>query len=103
MRPDGQPRGLSPKAWEQFTPFAQAVYRAVCEIVPGETRSYAWVARRIKRPKSARAVGNALHRNPFAPRVPCHRVLRADGTLGGYAGGVSRKRALLRREGVPAA
>ena len=93
------PQGVSRVAWNQLAPFTRAVYRAVCEIPPGQTRSYQWVARRIKRPHSARAVGNALHRNPFAPRVPCHRVVRSDGTLGGYAGGTRRKRDLLRREG----
>lgn len=95
------PRGVAPGAWSRLTAFERAVYRAAAAIPRGQTRSYGWVARRIGRPGAARAVGNALHRNPFAPRIPCHRVVRADGTLGGYAGGPARKRSLLRREGAP--
>jgi methylated-DNA-[protein]-cysteine S-methyltransferase len=60
------------------------------------------VARRIGRPGAARAVGNALGRNPFAPRVPCHRVVRANGSIGGFAGGPDKKRRLLRAESVAA-
>lgn len=81
------------------TPFARAVYAVVRRIPRGQTRSYAWVARQLGDPGLARAVGNALHRNPFAPQVPCHRVIRTDGRLGGFAGGPARKRSLLRREG----
>jgi AraC family transcriptional regulator of adaptative response/methylated-DNA-[protein]-cysteine methyltransferase len=93
------PRGIQPEAWARLTAFQQQVYRAVSAIPPGETRSYGWVARWIGRPGSVRAVGQALHRNPFAPIVPCHRVIRSDGTLGGYARGRARKRRLLRQEG----
>lgn len=92
------PSGVPRAAWERLTDFQRAVYRAICRIPRGQTRSYQWVARQIGRPSAARAVGNALHRNSFAPRVPCHRVVRADGSLGGYSGGVGQKRALLRRE-----
>ena len=91
--------GVSPKAWACLSAFQRQVYRAIAAIPAGQVRTYGWVARRIRRPASARAVGSALHRNPFAPRVPCHRVIRADGTLGGYAGGLAQKRRLLRREG----
>jgi O-6-methylguanine DNA methyltransferase len=84
---------------KRLTPFQQLVYQAVCRIPKGQVRSYAWVARRIGRPGAARAVGNALNRNPFMPQVPCHRVVRTDGSLGGYAGGLAKKRLLLRREG----
>ena len=91
--------GVSPKVWACLTAFQQQVYRAIAAIPPGQVRSYGWVARRIGRPASARAVGSALRRNPFAPQVPCHRVVRADGTLGGYAGGLASKRRLLRQEG----
>ena len=80
------------------TEFEQQVYDAVRKIPAGETRSYAWVARAIGRPKAARAVGNALHKNPFAPEVPCHRVIRSDGTIGGFAHGSDRKRAMLADE-----
>ena len=92
------PSGVLQAIWESFTPFQRAVYRAVCEIPPGQTRSYQWVARRIGRPRAARAVGQALHVNPCAPMIPCHRVIQADGTPGGYARGVRKKRALLQQE-----
>ncbi len=75
-----------------------AVYNVVRTIPPGKTRSYAWVANAIGRPHAARAVGNALHRNPFAPEVPCHRVIRSDGSVGGFAGGTARKRQMLADE-----
>lgn len=90
--------GVSLTAWTRLTPFQRAVYRVVCRIPRGQTRSYQWVARAIGRPSAVRAVGGALNRNPFAPRVPCHRVIRADGSLGGFAGGVVKKRQLLQAE-----
>ena len=92
------PRAVPAAEWATLTPFTQQVLLAACRIPKGQTRSYQWIARQIGRPRAVRAVGNALNRNPFAPRVPCHRVVRADGSLGGYAGGTARKRALLRRE-----
>ncbi len=92
------PRGVPKAAWERLTRFTRQVYRAACRIPTGQTRSYQWIARQIGRSQAVRAVGNALNRNPFAPIVPCHRVVRADGSVGGYARGVARKRALLRRE-----
>lgn len=82
------------------TEFEAAVYEAVKKIPKGETRSYAWVAAKIGRPKAVRAVGNALNRNPFAPEVPCHRVIRSDGTIGGFAHGAGRKRDMLEKEGA---
>ena len=93
------PGGVNQRAWQRLTPFQRLVYRATARIPKGQVRSYAWVARRIGRPRAARAVGNALNRNPFTPLVPCHRVVRTDGSLGGYAGGPEKKRRLLRREG----
>ena len=92
------PDGVSQAAWARLTAFQQVVYRAVCRIPQGQTRSYQWVARRIGRPLAVRAVGNALHGNPFAPRVPCHRVIRSDGSLGGFAEGPDAKRRLLAAE-----
>ncbi len=92
------PPGVSRRAWGRLTPFQRQVYRAICRILPGETRSYQWVADAIGRPRAARAVGNALHLNPFAPIVPCHRVVRSDGSLGGFSGGVAKKRRLLASE-----
>lgn len=87
------------------TEFEERVYAVVRSIPKGETRSYRWVAGQLGHPGLARAVGNALSRNPYAPHVPCHRVIRSDGGVGGFARGSLRKRALLRREGwrpVPA-
>jgi O-6-methylguanine DNA methyltransferase len=81
-----------------MTEFDKKVYRAILEIPAGETRSYRWVARSIGKPRAARAVGNSLHRNPVAPLVPCHRVIKGDGSLGGFAGGAAKKRELLRLE-----
>jgi O-6-methylguanine DNA methyltransferase len=82
------------------TAFQRRVWRALREIPWGQIRSYAWVARRIGQPKAVRAVGQANGRNPVAIIVPCHRVIRSDGTIGGYGGGVEVKAELLRREGV---
>jgi O-6-methylguanine DNA methyltransferase len=82
----------------QPTEFETLVYDAVRRIPDGETRSYGWVACQIGRPRAARAVGNALNRNPFAPKVPCHRVIKGDGTLGGFTGGTSKKKELLNQE-----
>ena len=80
------------------TSFQQRVYAIVKRIPRGETRSYRWVAERLGDPKLARAVGQALTRNPSPETVPCHRVIRTDGSLGGYAWGASKKRHLLARE-----
>ena len=82
-----------------MTDFDRAVYAATLEIPFGETRSYAWVAHRIGRPRAVRAVGNSLNKNPFAPFVPCHRVIASDGSLGGFSGGLRKKKRLLIREG----
>lgn len=82
------------------TPFQRTVWRALRSIPRGEVRSYAEVARAIGHPRAVRAVGQACAANPVAVLVPCHRVIRSDGGLGGYGWGVHRKRALLRLEGV---
>jgi AraC family transcriptional regulator, regulatory protein of adaptative response / methylated-DNA-[protein]-cysteine methyltransferase len=81
------------------TAFQQRVWRALQEIPVGETVSYAEIARRIGRPKAVRAVASACAENNLAVAIPCHRVVRVDGSLSGYAWGVERKRALLDREG----
>jgi len=84
-------------------PFEQDVLRKTAEIPRGEVRSYAWVAREIGRPRAVRAVGTALGNNPIPYLIPCHRVVRSDGTLGQYsAGGTNAKRAILQQEGVDA-
>lgn len=82
----------------KITEFEKKVYAACKLIPPGETRAYAWIAKQINHPKACRAVGNALHKNPFAPLVPCHRVIRSDGSPGGFAGGCVKKIRLLAAE-----
>jgi len=82
------------------TAFQQRVWQALRDIPSGATVSYAEVARRIGAPKAIRAVAGACAANPLAIAIPCHRVVRNDGTLSGYAWGVARKRALLDRETV---
>ena len=69
-----------------LTDFQWQVLGATLKIPLGETRSYAWIAREIGRPGAVRAVGQALKKNPFPLMIPCHRVIKADGTPGGYAG-----------------
>ena len=82
------------------TAFQQSVWRALCAIEAGATQSYAAVARSVGAPQAVRAVGAAVGRNPVSVIVPCHRVVGADGSLTGYAGGLERKRALLALEGA---
>lgn len=84
----------------QGTDFQRRVWRALQDIPHGETRSYADLARAVGSPQAMRAVGQANRRNPIGVVIPCHRVIAADGTLGGYAGGPDRKRRLLALEGV---
>ena len=79
-----------------LTRFELAVLRAALEIPFGETRTYAWIARRIGKPRAVRAVGAALRKNPWPLIVPCHRVIKSDGSLGKYAGkDTGRKRKLI--------
>jgi AraC family transcriptional regulator of adaptative response/methylated-DNA-[protein]-cysteine methyltransferase len=80
------------------TAFQQAVWSALRAIPPGETRSYAQLAAAAGRPTATRAAGSACGGNSLAVLIPCHRILRGDGSLGGYAWGTDRKRALLDRE-----
>ena len=80
------------------TPFQGEVWRQTRLIPYGETRSYQRVAEHIKKPKAARAVGQALGKNPLLIVVPCHRVVASDGGLGGFGGGLEMKRRLLRME-----
>ena len=82
------------------TAFQEAVWRELRKIPPGETRSYAEIAAAIGHPKAVRAVGSANGDNHVAVLIPCHRVIRSDGSLGGYAGGLDRKRRLLDAEGA---
>ena len=84
------------------TAFQKQVWKAVQGIPYGQVRTYQWISRRIKNPGSMRAVGNALGRNPAPIAIPCHRVIRTDGGLGGFSAimGTSLKQALLKLEGV---
>ena len=84
------------------TQFQKKVWKYVKTIRKGTVKTYKQVAIAINRPKSARAVANAVGKNPFAPKIPCHRVIRSDGSLGGYSGkgGVKTKKLLLKREGI---
>lgn len=89
-----------PLDWSRLTPFQRKVLRATARIPFGETRSYAWVARQIGKPRAARAVGRALATNPLPIVLPCHRVLASDGGLHGYGGGLALKKKLLKLEGA---
>lgn len=82
------------------TPFRAEVLRALMQVPFGETTTYAELARAVDNPKAVRAVGSACATNPLPILIPCHRVLRADGQLGGYRGGTEAKRFLLRLEGI---
>ncbi|MFI5180973.1 MAG: methylated-DNA--[protein]-cysteine S-methyltransferase [Thermoanaerobaculia bacterium] len=82
------------------TPFQERVWANLRKIPAGRTLSYAELAKSIGRPSAVRAVGGANGRNPVSIVVPCHRVIAADGTLGGYGGGLERKRWLLVHEGA---
>jgi O-6-methylguanine DNA methyltransferase len=82
------------------TELQRSVWAALRAIPAGETRSYGALAAQIARPTAARAVGHANGANPVGVVVPCHRVIGADGSLTGYAGGIERKRWLLAHEGV---
>jgi O-6-methylguanine DNA methyltransferase len=82
------------------TEFEQKVYDVTTRISPGRVATYGQIAQALGQPGAARAVGNALNKNPFAPRVPCHRVVKSTGELGGFASGCTKKEDLLKREGV---
>jgi AraC family transcriptional regulator of adaptative response/methylated-DNA-[protein]-cysteine methyltransferase len=84
----------------QGTAFQEAVWEALRAIPPGETRSYSQLAVAAGNPQAVRAAGTACGKNNVAVLIPCHRALRSDGSMGGYAYGVDRKRVLLRREGA---
>jgi len=87
-------------AWEIVPEFQRAVLLAEAAIPRGWISTYGRIARHLGVEGGARAVGNALARNPFPLIVPCHRAIRSDGRLGGYQGGLAMKRALLELEGV---
>lgn len=80
------------------TPFQLKVWQALLDIPKGQTESYGALAKRIGKPKAARAIGGAVGSNPLPYFVPCHRILAADGSIGGYSGGLALKRAMLKKE-----
>ena len=84
------------------TDFQIKVWNAISKIPKGKVKTYKELARSIRKPNASRAVANACGRNPFPIKIPCHRVIRSDGKLGGYSGkgGIKTKRKLLRSEGV---
>ncbi|MGD0779925.1 MAG: methylated-DNA--[protein]-cysteine S-methyltransferase [Dehalococcoidales bacterium] len=82
----------------EATPFQRKVWQAARRIPYGQTRSYGWIARQIGKPGAARAVGQALGKNPLPIIIPCHRVLSSDGGLGGFSGGLKMKKYLLALE-----
>tara|TARA_B100001250_G_scaffold343995_1_gene312852 strand:+ start:1319 stop:1609 length:291 start_codon:yes stop_codon:yes gene_type:complete len=84
------------------TEFEIAVWKEIAKIPYGQTRTYKEVAIAIGKSNSSRAVANACGKNPYAPDVPCHRVIRSDGLVGGYSGhgGKKRKKELLQKEGL---
>jgi len=83
------------------TKFERAVLVATFKIPKGKVNTYKGLAKKIGRPCAYRAVGNALHKNPLAPIVPCHRVIRSDGGFGGEKRGAESRRILLEKEGIP--
>jgi len=80
------------------TPFQRQVWEKTRQIPFGETRSYSWIANEVGQPYAARAVGQALGRNPLPVIIPCHRVITSHGKLGGYTGGLNIKKHLLNLE-----
>jgi len=86
------------KACKGCTAFEREVLRVVCQIPFGQTRSYGWVAEEVGRSGAARAIGQALKQNPLPIIIPCHRVVRSNGKIGGYRWGKELKKRLLEYE-----
>ena len=84
------------------TEFQLKVWSYLEKIPRGSVKTYSQVAKAIRKPLAVRAVANAIGKNPYAPKIPCHRVIRSDGSLGGYSGrgGIKTKRFLLKKEGI---
>ena len=84
------------------TKFQVKVWAYLRKIPRGSVRTYSQVAKDIGKPLAIRAVANAIGKNPYAPKIPCHRVIRSDGSLGGYSGkgGIKTKKKLLKSEGI---
>jgi methylated-DNA-[protein]-cysteine S-methyltransferase len=86
--------------WKKLSGFSAKVLKESCKIPYGKFSTYSGLAVKVGSPRAARAVGTALANNPFPLIIPCHRVVRSDGTLGGFGGGLKMKKELLQREGV---
>jgi len=86
----------------QGTPFQKQVWAELLKIKKGNVVTYKYLAKKIGKPRAVRAVANAVGANPLPIKIPCHRVVRSDGTIGGYSGrgGVKTKKMLLKKEGV---
>ena len=84
------------------TKFQLKVWTYLKKIPRGSVKTYSQVAKSIGKPLAVRAVANAIGKNPYSPKIPCHRVIRSDGSLGGYSGkgGVKIKKLLLKKEGI---
>lgn len=80
--------------------FQKRVWQVCAQIPRGRVTTYQLLAKILGSPRACRAVGNALNKNPQAPQVPCHRVVRSDGQIGGYANGQAAKARILRQEGI---
>lgn len=83
-----------------MTEFQEKCYQALKKIPKGKVTTYKQLAQIIGHPKAYRAVGTAMNKNPYAPNVPCHRVVNNDGGIGGFASSISKKIALLNKEGI---
>ena len=84
------------------TKFQLKVWNYLRKIPRGKVKTYSEVSKSIGKPLAVRAVANAIGKNPYSPKIPCHRVIRSDGSLGGYSGkgGIKTKRFLLKKEGI---
>jgi len=94
----GKRRVLDLKLEPKGTEFQKSVWNEVAKIPYGQTSSYLEIAKRISRPRAYRAVANAVGKNPITIIIPCHRIIRENGDLGGYSGGIDIKKLLLLRE-----
>lgn len=83
-----------------MTNFAEKVYKLTARIPRGRISTYKEIACALGNPEASRAVGNALNKNPYAPEVPCHRVIHSNGEIGGFASGTAKKINILKKEGV---
>ncbi|MDR3691261.1 MAG: methylated-DNA--[protein]-cysteine S-methyltransferase [Fimbriimonas sp.] len=92
----------APIDWDRFEPFSRRVYQAALDIPPGQTRTYGQLAKSLGEPQAAQAVGQSLGSNPIPLIIPCHRILAADGKMGGFSapGGLATKEKLLIIEGA---